>query len=50
MSFKEIQDAADLIYGSVDVDANVVFGALVDDSIEGDSITITADVYIHKIK
>ena len=41
MSLKEIQDAADLIYGSVDVDANVIFGALVDDSIEDDSITIT---------
>ena len=50
MSFKEIQDAADLIYDSVDLDANVIFGALVDDSIEGDSITITAGVYINKIK
>uniref|UniRef100_A0A7S1FQ27 Plastid division protein FtsZ n=1 Tax=Corethron hystrix TaxID=216773 RepID=A0A7S1FQ27_9STRA len=41
MSLKEIQDAADLIYDSVDIDANVIFGALVDDTIDDDSITIT---------
>ena len=40
MSLQEVDRAAQVIYNNVHEDANVIFGALIDDSLE-DSISIT---------
>ncbi|GMH79080.1 hypothetical protein TrLO_g7746 [Triparma laevis f. longispina] len=41
MTLQEINSAAEVIYDSVDPNANIIFGALVDDSIDDDSVSIT---------
>jgi len=41
MSLVEVNRAAGVIYQSVDEDANIIFGALVDDSISDGSVSIT---------
>lgn len=41
LSLREVDRAAKVIYDSVDEDANVIFGALVDDEITDDSVSIT---------
>ena len=41
MTLQEINAAAEVIYDSVDPNANIIFGALVDDTIDDDSISIT---------
>jgi len=41
MTLQEINAAAEVIYDSVDPNANIIFGALVDDSIDDDSVSIT---------
>jgi len=41
LSLKQVDRAAKVIYESVDADANVIFGALVDDEITDDSVTMT---------
>ena len=41
MTLQEINKAAALIYDSVHPEANIIFGALVDPSIDDDSISIT---------
>ena len=38
---KQVDRAAKVIYNSVDAEANVIFGALVDDEITDDSVTMT---------
>jgi cell division protein FtsZ len=40
MSLHEVHDAADIIYGSVDTEANIVFGSVVDERLK-DEIVIT---------
>ena len=41
MSLVEVNKAAQVIYDAVDDDANIIFGALVDEAVDDDSITIT---------
>lgn len=41
MTLQEINGAAEVIYDSVDPNANIIFGALVDDTIDDDSVSIT---------
>lgn len=41
LSLKQVDRAAKVIYQSVDEDANVIFGALIDDDISDDSVTMT---------
>lgn len=41
MSLVEVNKAAQVIYDAVDDDANIIFGAMVDDAVDDDSITIT---------
>eukprot|EP00594_Rhizosolenia_setigera_P009076 CAMPEP_0178956136 /NCGR_PEP_ID=MMETSP0789-20121207/10044_1 /TAXON_ID=3005 /ORGANISM="Rhizosolenia setigera, Strain CCMP 1694" /LENGTH=426 /DNA_ID=CAMNT_0020637947 /DNA_START=37 /DNA_END=1317 /DNA_ORIENTATION=+ len=41
LSLKQVDRAAKVIYESVDDDANVIFGALIEDSIPDDSVTMT---------
>mmetsp|Transcript_1740 Transcript_1740/g.3806 ORF Transcript_1740/g.3806 Transcript_1740/m.3806 type:complete len:471 (-) Transcript_1740:216-1628(-) len=41
MTLQEINAAADVIYDNVDVDANIIFGALVDDNIKTGEVSIT---------
>lgn len=41
LSLKQVDRAAKVIYESVDADANVIFGALIDDEIADDSVTMT---------
>lgn len=41
MTLQEINAAAEVIYDSVDPNANIIFGALVDDTIDDDSVSIT---------
>lgn len=41
MSLQEINAAAEVIYESVDADANIIFGALVDDKITSGEVSIT---------
>jgi cell division protein FtsZ len=38
MTLQEINGAAEVIYDSVDPNANIIFGALVDDTIDDDSV------------
>jgi cell division protein FtsZ len=43
MTLQEINAAAEVIYGTVDENANIIFGALVDESMEGEvAITVIA--------
>lgn len=41
MSLQEINAAAEVIYANVDPDANIIFGALVDEKITNNELTIT---------
>jgi cell division protein FtsZ len=41
MSIQEINAAADIIYENVDSDANIIFGAMVDDNAKEGEVTIT---------
>eukprot|EP01038_Epipyxis_sp_PR26KG_P007120 gene7120-9717_t len=41
MSLQEINSAAEVIYENVDADANIIFGALVDDKVTNGEISIT---------
>eukprot|EP00607_Mallomonas_marina_P010778 CAMPEP_0182421226 /NCGR_PEP_ID=MMETSP1167-20130531/6515_1 /TAXON_ID=2988 /ORGANISM="Mallomonas Sp, Strain CCMP3275" /LENGTH=388 /DNA_ID=CAMNT_0024598135 /DNA_START=340 /DNA_END=1507 /DNA_ORIENTATION=+ len=41
MSLQEINAAADVIYDNVDVDANIIFGALVDETVTNGELSIT---------
>lgn len=41
LSLKQVDRAAKVIYKSVDAEANVIFGALIDDTITDDSVTMT---------
>ena len=41
MSLAEVSRAAKMIYDNVEKDANVIFGALIDDEITDDSVTMT---------
>eukprot|EP01032_Pedospumella_encystans_P016070 gene16070-18351_t len=41
MTLQEINSAADVIYDNVDEDANIIFGALVDDKITNGEVAIT---------
>jgi len=41
LSLKQVDAAAKVIYNSVDQDANVIFGALIDNEIIDDSVTMT---------
>ena len=41
MTLVEVNKAAQVIYDAVDDEANIIFGALVDDNVDDDSITIT---------
>lgn len=41
LSLKQVDRAAKVIYESVDAEANVIFGALIDDTITDDSVTMT---------
>lgn len=41
MSLQEINAAAEVIYENVDADANIIFGALVDNKITSGEVSIT---------
>ena len=41
MTLQEINSAAEVIYGAVDMDANIIFGALIDDKITTGEVSIT---------
>lgn len=41
MTLQEINSAAEVIYANVDVDANIIFGALVDDKVTSGEVSIT---------
>jgi cell division protein FtsZ len=41
MTLQEINGAAEVIYESVDPDANIIFGALVDESITDGHVSVT---------
>ena len=41
MTLQEINAAAEVIYENVDADANIIFGALIDDSITSGEVSIT---------
>mmetsp|Transcript_10477 Transcript_10477/g.21179 ORF Transcript_10477/g.21179 Transcript_10477/m.21179 type:complete len:418 (+) Transcript_10477:100-1353(+) len=41
LTLQEINSAAEVIYDSVDPNANIIFGALVDNTIDDDSVSIT---------
>jgi len=41
LTLKEVNQAAQVIYDRISEDCNVIFGALLDDSIRGDEVSIT---------
>jgi cell division protein FtsZ len=48
LSLHEVHDAADVIYGSVDPNANIIFGSVIDDSLKDEIlITVIATGFTH---
>jgi cell division protein FtsZ len=41
MTLQEINSAAEVIYSNVDAEANIIFGAMVDDTVENGEVSIT---------
>jgi cell division protein FtsZ len=41
LQLREVDEAADIIYDAVDTDANIIFGAMIDDTKPAGEITIT---------